>query len=507
MDTPGKTAESIKSYWCSDKKEFIFLFVIACGSLILLLANLGNHYLWCDEAQTACISKTVLTSGLPRGYDGKNFFSMEQGADFGHGYVWRWHSWLQFYVLAGFYKVFGVSTFVSRLPFALFGFGTILMTYFFARSLWPDTHIPEIAAALLTLSVPFLLLCRQCRYYSLVMFFSMLSLFAYVALLQRRKYASVLLFIAAVMLFHSMHIYIFVLCAALFSHAVIFHRDRLVKLVIVLAAAILFVLPWMIWMATMKYSNWLIPVPFIKFVLKIYLGYFFGYIFPVWMLAVALVAGGVKLAKNGYSLKGGGLFLDKIMLPVFFIIFNIVLMIILVPFFYFRYLAPAIPLAIILIAVIVYTLAEAHFLFAAATVVVLIATSQLNDFIYEITHDYIGPAKCISRYLNEHGRPDDIVATHWWVIPLMFHTDMKVLCDFPPGDVELAVNARWIITSRFGPDSEMFKFLKTNIDWSRYKKIELDCPDISSENREDPKEHFFRTFSSEDKVLIYERID
>jgi len=497
----------MRSYWWADKKEHIILLVIASGSLCLLLANLGNQYLWHDEAQTALISKTVLTGGLPRGYDGKTFFSLEHGADYGPNYIWRWHTWLQFYVLAGFYEVFGVSIFVSRLPFALFGFGTVLLTYFFVRSLWPNTHIPAIAAALLAISVPFLLLSRQCRYYSLVMFFSMLSLYAYVGLLRKRKYSAVLLFVASTLLFHSMHIYIFVLCAALFSHAVIFHRDRLIMLIIVLTAAMLFILPWLILLGGMNYSDWLMPALLKTLFLKLYLEYIISYIFPVWLLVIALVAAGVKFARTGYSLKGRRAFLEKVMLPVFFVIFNVIVVIIISPLFYFRYLAPAIPLLIMLIAVIVNAAAEAHLLLAVATVVILIATSQLKDYIYEITHDYVGPVKCISHYLNEHGRPDDIVAAECWVMSLKFHTNMKILGDFPPEEVELAGNARWIVTSYYGSETRIAKYLTMNIDWNRYRKIELDCSDIPNENREDPKEHLFRTYASEDKVLIYERID
>jgi len=74
------------------------MIAILIGSAILLLANLGNQYLWQDEAQTALISKTILTEGVSAGYDGKNYFSQEEGAEYGKNYIWRWHTWLPFYV-------------------------------------------------------------------------------------------------------------------------------------------------------------------------------------------------------------------------------------------------------------------------------------------------------------------------------------------------------------------------------------------------------------------------
>ena len=39
------------------------IYVVAFVAAILLLANLGNQYLWQDEAQTTLISKTILITG------------------------------------------------------------------------------------------------------------------------------------------------------------------------------------------------------------------------------------------------------------------------------------------------------------------------------------------------------------------------------------------------------------------------------------------------------------
>ena len=77
----------ISGWTGSNSVQRIILCVILLGSLCLLLANLGNQYLWEDEAQTALISKTILTEGVPRGYDGKNFFSQEGGAEYGDNYL------------------------------------------------------------------------------------------------------------------------------------------------------------------------------------------------------------------------------------------------------------------------------------------------------------------------------------------------------------------------------------------------------------------------------------
>jgi 4-amino-4-deoxy-L-arabinose transferase-like glycosyltransferase len=408
----------------------------------LLLANLGNQYLWQDEAQTALVSKTILTEGVPRGYDGKNFFSQEEGAEYGNNYIWRWHTWLPFYVLAGFYKVLGISTFVSRLPFVLFGFGTVLLTYFFARQLWPGTRVPAITAALLAISVPFLLLCRQCRYYSMTMFFSMLALYAYVALVNGEKYSALVLFVGSTFLFHSQHIYVVVLFATVLLHAVLFRRDRLKLVLVVIAAVVLVNGPWLVWLSGMNVAGMNVPPSsffelqhrFILFYsikayvyIKSYVSDIIRYVFPLWLLAVVLIAQFVRRSRTGRFLSRDPRFWEKVSLPVFFVLFNIIVVVAFAPLMFFRYLTPSIAILVVLIAVIIDAAANAHWLLAVATAALLVATSQLKDYFYEITHDYDGPEEGIVRYLNEYGSPGDIVAITYGDMPLKFYSDMRVV--------------------------------------------------------------------------------
>jgi 4-amino-4-deoxy-L-arabinose transferase-like glycosyltransferase len=484
-----------------------------CGSACLLLANLGNQYLWDDEAQAALVSKTILTEGVPRGYDGKNFFSQEKGAEYGKNYIWRWHTWLPFYVLAGFYKVFGVSTFVSRLPFALFGVGTVFLTYFFARQLWPGSHIPVIAAALLAISVPFLLLSRQCRCYSLVMFFTMLSLYGYMALLQRKKYAAVLLFVASTLLFHSLHIYMVVLFATVLLHAVIFRRDRLKLLLIVIAAVVLVNGPWLVWLAGINYRRphgvRLTEPLLLAAWAKTFLLTIICYVFPLWLPVVAAILAVVRRVRTGRFLLRERLFWGKLSLPVFFVIFNILVIAVISPLPYFRYVAPSVPLVVILVAVIVDAAVKVSPVFAVVVVAALIAGSQLKDYLYEITHDYDGPIEGIVSYLNKHGNKSDIVAITYGDLPLKFYTKMRVVGGLTGEDLSPAVNARWVIVRKHdvSDDERVSNYLLNYTDWSKYRKITLNYPDISWENREDPFEHRFRTCTDEDKVVIHERID
>ena len=485
----------------------MILAAILIVSAVLFLANLGNQNLWQDEAQTALISKTILTEGVPRGYDGKNYFSQEGGAEYGKNYIWRWHTWLPFYVLAGFYEVFGVSTFVSRLPFALFGLGTVVLLYYYARAVWPGTRIPAIAAALLAVSVPFLLLCRECRYYSMAIFFTLLSLYAYVLLLGGRKYASVLLFAATTLLFHSQHIYLAVLFPAVFLHAIIFRRDLLKILTVVTALTILVNVPWLIWLAGVHYPaktmNLLMRASFFS-IDALY------YVFPVWLPAAVLLACIVRRVRTGRFFAVSRQVWERLSLPFFFVVFNILVVSVAAPYPFFRYLAPAIPLLILLAAVIINAWWEMHLLVAVAAVVMLVATSQMKDYLYEITHDYKGPEKGIAKYLNEHGSPDDIVAITYGDMGLKFYTKMRVVGGLTGEDLEPAKNARWVILRQYfiaDRDEAVAQYLKNNIRLENFRKIVIDYPDMAYENRESPGNHTFRTDTNEHKVVIYERMN
>jgi 4-amino-4-deoxy-L-arabinose transferase-like glycosyltransferase len=509
MSDSIKALGQISGWIGSNSAQRIILCVLAFGSLCLLLANLGNQFLWEDEAQTALISKTILTDGVPRGCDGKNFFSQEGGAEYGDNYLWRWHTWLPFYVLAGFYKIFGVTTFVSRLPFVLFGFGTVFMVYYFCRLLWPGTRISLIAAGLLAISVPFLILSRQCRYYSMAMFFCVLALSAYVAMLNRKQYAALMLFAASTLLFHTQHFYIVSLFAALLLHAAIFGRYTLKILLVVIAAVAIVNGPWLIWLAGMQYQTKTMNLSALVDCIGTFSTDIFHFVFPRWLAGILLIVFIVILVRTRQLPVRGRLFWSNLSLPVFFIVSNIVSLSVMAHVPYFRYIAPSIPLLIILIATIVYAAGRAHLLLAVLTVVLLFTTSRIGDYLYEITHDYDGPCEGIVRYLNEHGNPDDVVAITYGDMVLKFYTNMRIIGGLTGEPIEQAKDARWVVIRKYVHlefDGKVRNYLLSNIDWSRYRAKIINYPDIPWENRESPNAHLFRTNTREDKVIIYERI-
>ena len=93
-----------------DRADAAVLLGLTVLSATLLLANLGNQYLWQDEAQTALLARSVLEHGIPQGTDGTNSFSQERGVEIAPDGVWRWHTWLSFYVTAASFAPMGSSS-------------------------------------------------------------------------------------------------------------------------------------------------------------------------------------------------------------------------------------------------------------------------------------------------------------------------------------------------------------------------------------------------------------
>src|SRR5437660_8930816 len=145
--------------------------VVAVLAAVLIFTNLGSDYLWEDEGDTAALASNILKFGVPKAWDGAAFLDSDHGARLNNNLVMVTHPWLQYYLTAGSFLVFGQNTFAARFPFALAGWMSILFVYFFVWRIAESRVAAFSAAALLVLSVQFLLYARQCRYCALNMLF------------------------------------------------------------------------------------------------------------------------------------------------------------------------------------------------------------------------------------------------------------------------------------------------------------------------------------------------
>ena len=500
-----KTARGIMSDRAAER---LIVAGILIAASVLLLANLGNIYLWQDEAQTALIAKTVLTHGVPVGYDGTNYFSQEFGVDYGKNYLWLWQPWFQFYLLAGFFAAFGISTFTARLPFALMGIGTVILTYYFGKALWGSRRIAALAAILLLLCVPFLILVRTCKYSSGVILFSVAGLYSYILLLRGRRLGPAAFVLSCVLLFHTHYLYSASMIATAMLHAIMFRRDKIRILLAASALVLALSVPWIILFSKMGH----IAMGYVQKTNRLGFAVYYvtqvaKHIFPP---ALLVVFGGVYLFNRRRS-KGAPSSSDPIhatALLGMFIVVTMVTISLATQSSFFRYLCAVIPAFMLLMAFGIDSLMRIHRGLVLALLVVLAYWWRMPDMLYEITHDYDGPGEGISTYLNANGRPNDLVAVTREPLTLMFYTKMRIINPASGQSFSLANDANWLVLRQklLTGDIPYAQYLNANIAWEKYEVITLDCPDIVFENREDPEAHQFRTAEDAASVTILRRV-
>jgi hypothetical protein len=151
------------------RRLLILLLVVA--SAVLLFWRLDGALLWRDETTTATWARLMAEKGAWLPYvvdDGQLIVQGSDGHDFNSRMLPGMQGWLQFYVAAAAFKLFGVSTLTARLPFALLGVVCLFVLYRIGMVLFGRGLRPLLLPYLGILSIFFLFAARQSRYYILV---------------------------------------------------------------------------------------------------------------------------------------------------------------------------------------------------------------------------------------------------------------------------------------------------------------------------------------------------
>jgi hypothetical protein len=137
--------------------------------------------------------------------------------------------------------------------------------------------------------------------------------------------------------------------------------------------------------------------------------------------------------------------------------------------------------------------------------------SPLNNYLYEITHHYRCPTEALVAYLNRHGSPEDVVAITYGDLPLKFYTNFRVVGGLTGEDLSPALKARWVILRHeavSSTDLATLGYLEKNLRLGEdYQRIELDCTDVTWDNRESPDRHCYKTATGGPPVIIFRRIN
>jgi len=175
--------------------------IVAVVGAVLIFTNLGSDYLWEDEGDTAALASNILKFGVPKAWDGGAFLDSDHGARLNRDLVMVTHPWIQYYLTAASFLVFGENTFAARIPFAIAGWMSILLVYLFVWRLFGNRLTAFSAAALLIFSVQFLLYAKQCRYCALNMLLVVWLFWTFFKMNSAR--GCVLFILASVFLFHT----------------------------------------------------------------------------------------------------------------------------------------------------------------------------------------------------------------------------------------------------------------------------------------------------------------
>jgi hypothetical protein len=531
------------------RAQLIARFVLVCIlalAAVLIFANLGTRFLWDDEAETALLARNVLRSGLPLGWDGRDLISQECGIELDENYVARRHGWFPIYLVAASFKLLGADTMPARLPSAVLGWLSVLSTYVLARRIFRDQRTALLSAALLTVSVPFLLYVRQSRYYAAAIFATIWAVFFFLAAMEGRRFAWLGLALSLVLMFHSL---IPMAVGAVLAFAIVFaldrHRQPVAQLLIAAGLTVGLTVPWLLiyglpWMpsfATGASAGAWAPLVGWTENLAFYLAAIDRRVLPL-LVPVTLVAG-LYVTRGRRTLDAPPAGRGPRLLLVFAVVYLLFVAVYPQPFF--RYVVSLLPVLALLTAWLATRLWKINRLVAVAALLVIATTdvlhgrivffgpsfrsfttqvrSPLLSYLDEITSHDQGPIEAIVRHLRQAARPGERLFISYGDLPLRFYTDLEIRggqgCQSLSGwSLPDWLVIRYFVTfrqdgapPRHHENRRLMHEYIGALPQRAYQAIELPVVDTIWENIPEPGHHTFRAPTDGPRVVIHRRID
>jgi hypothetical protein len=512
---------------------------ILAVAAVLLFYQLGQRPFWQDEAETACLAKNVLKFGLPYAFDGVNVVSQEEEREFDKTgqYLWRWSPWMQIYLQAAGFAVGGMETAAGRAPFALAALLSVFWTYRLVRRHFGDRSWALMAATLLTLSVPFLLIGRQARYYAPGTLFVLWTLDAFLSDWERRWRPLGVTFLGMVLLFHANYLLFLSFAPTAMAAAILVYPERMragAKRLLLLAGATLAVavVPGVLLYRIGRQSG-MFDILLVPENLMLYFADLSMFCIPL-PVAAALAWRWRRFATRWERPADAG---ER------FVLFGAVLIVLsllflgMVPQRFFRYIAHLLPLCAILLAFCVRRLwgfcrvsaVLLFFLLACTNWLAVYPMERLkivnrpwqNDFrmltslnfpiklfATELLCGYPDVNTAIVAFFRANARPGQTVLAEYGDLPLMFYVDGLRVIGGLQGPVDAAEKPDWILRRRVvRVNRDRFLFgareFTDALDLPRdYERVPLPFPDETFGNRtDDPNHHYFLPVEQPQKGL------
>ena len=492
--------------------------LVMAGILVLagalLLTNLDNGLLWQDEAETALLARNTLRFGYPRAFDGRHYLDVA-GHGFGPGEAWIYSPWLPFYLLAGFFRAAGESTWIARLPFALFGWAAVFLTWRLVRRLTDDVRIHRLSVALLACSVPFMLHMRQCRYYAMATALLTGACLSYIAFLKRPSFRWIAaLAVSLILLFHTNFGTFVPAFAAVFAHqAVGGTRQTSRRFLWGMGAVVLGAFPWALYFYRPAFIGALSLERMYRH-LEYYIRITNKYLVPLALMAATSLGLALWRWRTQRRRVAASPSLDPSVRAFLLLMVALQVAFLLLPDQrHMRYLIPVLPILAIAEAWWLVSLFHTSRLrpvgwaLAALALVTNVLQSvqpaiPLMDFAEELTHRYVGPMEGVVGYLRAHGKPGEVVKIPYDDRTLIFYTDLTVA---RPSEFLRESYPEWVVIRRGWIPAPFFQGAYFRRLEQTYERIELDAPDAFWQNREDPGLHHFRRAWWPPPVLMFHK--
>ena len=416
--------------------------VVFALALFLLFYHLDNRLLWGDEAETALLAKNILRFGIPKTMDGVNHIDLVgHFRDENAAHIWTWSPWLQEYLVAGMYALFGVSTWTSRVIFAAVGWFCVILLARVAYRIYRDHRVALGSAFLLATSEIFLLHSRQCRYYSVIVFGEILLVYGAFELLANHKRAVWLISSALILQFYANFIVAVANLPLLIALAWFTRKERqpLIKLATAIGLFGVATLPWLTYAPPWEQSK---VLRHDRLVTKA-LGYFieWNFHFVPWVLLLLPVAVFFIRARPpqlSTTIRIKSLEQSLSILVVGYLV------ILLLPPLELRYLLPLLPVGCLLVSTWLFryvpwsSVAVVLIVIQSATNIIPIVSTfglsrehtwrvPLIQFVRGINQNYADRFTDLRTFFLREAQPGQSVLVRDPEFPLIFYTGLKII--------------------------------------------------------------------------------
>ncbi|MBF0318573.1 MAG: glycosyltransferase family 39 protein [Nitrospirae bacterium] len=411
----------------------------------------------------AALAVNILKYGIPRGDDGINRLVFNSPLDLNKDSVWVYSPWLSLYITAASFAIFGENEFAARLPFAVFGFLSVMFLFYLVWDIFKDRQMALITLLLSVTSEVLILHSRQCRYYSVAIFMQVLFIFAFYLLIKRKRAGIVLIVISLTCQFYNNYMFvpgnIMLLLFAGFMLRKKYHgefKDSIIAAVTVSLFALIWVIYARLWSQTIYVGGNSFYQKLLFYLMEINMT-----MFPLLILLPF-----VFFRKNDYVISD--ISRDMIIFTICIIPFQLV---ILVNFqvTIIRYIIVLVPVFIVLLAFVLrritpvlrYSLLgiicatniagyAGMFIFKAIEPTGSRFEYQrpritIKDIFMERITPYVNRSEELIAFLKENVRPGQTLLVCEPEFPLIFYTNLKVLDFHYYADSGLTEIPDWII--------------------------------------------------------------